>query len=523
MSALPTENSASVPSILAGVLPSRSARPAARLPPPVTADRHNASPAARRFGAVGLLTVYVVLLFAVPSNIVIAGMGSLGRPAQLWGALLLMIWAATKLQTTGETVVRPSQPIKVALALLVAVALVSFAAAMLRGQPYDQVSPATTAIIRLLSWCGPLLVAIDGIHTRNEISTILRRIVIGASCLACLGIAQFVTSQTLLDWWVSIPGVQFEGGGLESRGVFTRASGTAVHPLEYTATMAGCLPLAVVTAVAGGFRPTAPHRWIWWVPPALLLTVSALAVSRSATIGLVVAVVASLPSLPKVYRWVVAVGALGVVAVLVAAVPGLFSTVLYLFASAGEDSSTQSRSDALSRLGDFVSPSPFIGAGFGTFTSRYYIFDNQWVITLIDIGIIGLFAMLFLVGAAFRSAATAGQQSEYVEAQQLGRSIAAAVLTVAVLFLFFDGFAFAIAVGFLFLLLGLAGAARNVGSAGGEEVARSRNGAASMPRQDEEHGNVVAARGRASAAGDPPNTPDTSYLPRPATSQLDHE
>jgi len=453
---------------------------------PLSAERHRGARAPRWGGAVALLTTFVVLLFAVPSNAVISGLGSLGRPSQLWGLVLLMVWVLTRLQSSSSAIAAARQPIKLLLGVLLTIALVSFAAAMLRGQPADQVSPATTAIIRLLSWTGVVLVAADGLRTRNEISTLIRRIVIGATLLAVLGLAQFASGQSLLDWVALIPGIDLDFGGVDSRGQFTRAAGTSVHPLEFTATMAGCLPLAVATAAAGGYLHGERWRRIWWVSPALILIVSALAVSRSATIGLFIAAAASIPSLPRAYRWVVTVGGAAVLAVVVAVVPGLLSTTLFLFTNAADDSSTQSRTNALARLPEFVAPSPFIGTGFGTFMSRYYIFDNQWVITLIDLGVLGLLALIGLVVAAIWSAASAGRQSMFIDAQMLGRAIAAAVLTVAVLFLFFDGFSFSIAAGFLFLLIGLAAAVRNVGM-GDRTQHEARVRLAEVPVDDSSH------------------------------------
>jgi hypothetical protein len=414
---------------------------------------------------VRLLTVYLVLLFAVPSNVTVAGMGSLGRPAMLWGCFLLVIWFLTRLQSYSPAMLRVSQPVKLALGILLTLALVSFAAAMLRGQPADQVSPATTALIRLLSWSGVVLVAADGLRTANEVSMLIRRVVIGATCLAILGLLQFVSGSTLLDWVASVPGVDLDYGGIGSRGQFIRAAGTAIHPLEYTATMAGCLPLAVATAAAGGYRADGRGGRLWWIAPALILSVSALAVSRSATIGVVVAAVASIPSLPRAYRWIVAAGGGVVLAAVVVLVPGLLSTTIALFSNAGDDASTQSRTDALERLPEFVAPSPAYGVGFGTFISRYYIFDNQWAIILIELGVLGLLTFIGLILAGIWSAASAGRQSGFEDARLMGRAIAASILTVAVLFFFFDGLAFPIAAGFLFLLLGLAAAVRAVGAA----------------------------------------------------------
>jgi hypothetical protein len=48
--------------------------------------------------ALGLLTVYLVLLLAVPSSVRITALGSLGRPSLLWGVLIFGAWVLWRLQ-----------------------------------------------------------------------------------------------------------------------------------------------------------------------------------------------------------------------------------------------------------------------------------------------------------------------------------------------------------------------------------------------------------------------------------------
>lgn len=433
---------------------------------PVPARRHRTAGGGRALTAGTMLAVYLVLLVAIPSNLTIAALGGFGRPSVLWGLLLLFWWLLTRLQMRAVDAVPVTQPVRIALIALVVIVLVCFASLMLRGQPADQISPAITALLRLASWSGVLLVAMDGIRTHDDAARIVRALAIAGGGVAALGLAQFITGQSLLDWVSSIPGISVDGASVATRSAFTRASATAAHPLEYGTALVGLLPIAIGTAVARGFperRQTRP--WIWWTIVGLIMAAALLSVSRSAILGLAVALVASLPAIPQAYRWLIGVGGAIVTAVVIVVVPGMLGTVVSLFAGASDDPSTQSRSDAVARVPEFIATSPWIGQGFGTFLPRYYIFDNQWVLLTVEIGILGVLAFAAVVASAFGSAAWAARVSPFEDTKAMGRSLAASVLTIAVLFVFFDGLSFPISGGLLFLIVGLTAAMRTIAAA----------------------------------------------------------
>lgn len=429
---------------------------------PLLASHHRGILAPSRLTASGMLVTYVVLLFAVPSNVAVLGMGSLGRPALLWGLLLLVWWGLMRLQMQVQELRTPRQPVRWAIGVMAVIVLISFAAAMLRGQPADQVSPAITGLLRMASWSGVVLVAIDGLRTQNDVARVVRALLIAAGCVSVLGIAQFLTGSSLLEWVGSIPGFAYDWGGIDSRGEFIRAAGTGTHPLEFVAAVVSVLPLAIAAAITGGFTHGRARRWIWVAIVAVILIVCLVAVSRSAIIGLVVAFAAFLPWLPKTYRLFALCGGGIAMAAVVAVVPGMWSTTISLFANASEDSSTQSRTDALERVPEFLSTSPVIGHGWGTFMSRYYIFDNQWVGILLELGVAGVIGIVCLIGSAIGSALFAVYASRYPEIRLLAGAVIAGLVTLGVLFAFFDGLGFPISAGVFFLLLGIAAALRTV-------------------------------------------------------------
>lgn len=434
---------------------------------PLSALDHLGVSGMRGVDATTLLTVYLVLLLAIPSNVRIAALGSIGRPSVLWGLFLLIFWIVTRLQKRGHDVRPVRQPIRFAYAALLVVALVSLAAALLRGQPADQVSPAFTGIIRLLSWAGVLFVTLDGIRTMNDVTRLARRLAIGAGLLAALGIAQVITKQTLVDFYGSIPGLLATAeGGIVERSGLVRASGTAYHPLEYATSLIAIFPIVIAAAVSHGFH-WRPKRsgWIWWVAVGLISVSALIGVSRSAIVGFAFVVVAMVPMLPRRYRSAVVVGAVilgGIVAVLL---PGILRTTLSLFTGAGTDSSTLSRVGGLDRAPEFIATSPVIGAGFGTFLPRYYIFDNQWVMIAVELGILGTLAFAGVFATAVWSAGRARRRSGESDVKLLGYALIVSMLAIAILFAFFDGLAFPIAAGLLFFLAGMCGAIRNVGVA----------------------------------------------------------
>jgi hypothetical protein len=412
-----------------------------------------------------MLTVYLVLLLAIPSGVTIGLLGSLGRPSLIWGLVLMAWWTVARLQSRVVGLRPLPQPVRLAFMAFIVIVLVSYAAAMLRGQPDDQVSPALTALIRLLSWAGVLLVALDGIRTTNDLATIVRRIGIGAGLLATLGILQFLTGQALVDFFGSIPGLS-SAGGLGERAGVVRSSGTAIHPLEYATALNASLPLVIAAAISNGFRSQQFGRSLrWWLPAGLISISSLIAVSRSAIIGFVVAVVSMIPALPGRLRAVVVGVGTTLAVVVFAAVPGLLTTTVGLFAGAADDPSTVSRTTGLERVPEFMSTSPVIGSGFGIFLPRYYIFDNQWVLIAIELGVLGIIAFAGFFVAGIGSAVRA-KQSIDPDTRLLGHALAASMFNVAVLFAFFDGLSFPIAGGILFLLAGLCGSVRGIAMTG---------------------------------------------------------
>ncbi|MGA8046144.1 MAG: O-antigen ligase family protein, partial [Dermatophilaceae bacterium] len=351
---------------------------------------------------------------------------------------------------------------------LVVLSLFAFAAAVLRGQPAGQVTTAATSLVRLLSWGGPLLIAMDGVRTTDGVMTMVRRLAVAGGLLALLGMLQFVTGQSLLGWVAGIPGVVVDANEVILRGGFARASGTSMHPLEHSTALSAAVAPALVLALHPGRAFAGVGSLVGWMSALMIALGSVATVSRSAVIGFAVAVVAFVPALPSRLRALIVLAGSILAAAGAVAFPGIFSTMVNLFMFTN-DSSTDSRTDALARIPEFAASSPLFGIGFGTFLPRYYILDNQWAAVLVELGILGFAVLLSLFTAAMMSAIGASRATDDPRTRLIGRALAASVLTVAVVFAFFDGLSFPIAAGTAFTLFGLCAA---LNAAAREEAAR---------------------------------------------------
>ena len=123
--------------------------------------------------------------------------------------------------------------------------------------------------------------------------------------------------------------------------------------------------------------------------------------------------------------------------------------------------------------GEFISGSPVVGKGFGTFLPKYWILDNAYLGMTIEAGFLGLLALLTLIVSGLVSARSARRalQAERdagpVDAAdahhvQFAQALLASVAAGAGGLAFFDAFAFPQTAGCFFLLIGLAGAMRRL-------------------------------------------------------------
>ena len=419
-----------------------------------------------RLDAVTWLTVYVCLLFFVPSRLIVAPLGSAGSPSMIFGLASLILWLVFCVGATR--VVKPGvQPIRVALcAFLFSVGL-SYALAMSGPINSDEISPADVALLALASWSGTLLMAHDGVPNRARLDTLVWRITLCGGVIAMLGIVQVITRQVWVDR-ITMPGLNSaDAAATFWRGAFLRPAATAIHPIEFGVVVTMLLPLALHVA----FSQTWRNSVVRWIPALVLAAVIPMTSSRSAYVGVFVGMVICIVGWPAARRRLMtAVGLVGIVAMSVVT-PTLLKSIVGLFTGVSDDTSIASRTNSFDLATEFVARNPLFGRGPGTFLPKYRIFDNQYLGLLVTVGLIGTILFIGLGIVTVVTVLRFRRNAANERSRDLAISLVASVAVGFVGLVMFDAFAFPMTMGTLFLLLGVSGALRKLeGEAGGLSV-----------------------------------------------------
>lgn len=417
----------------------------------MTASAHSTTWARPRADAVTWLTVYIVFLFAIPSRLVVEQLGSAGAPSMLVGLVSLMGWSLYQLsRSTGDLRTRPVRFALVAFLLCVGA---SYVAAMAHPIDYDEVSPADVAVLAVASWSGTLLVVHDGVTSLDRLRVLAGRLGWAGGLLALLGLAQFVIGDAIVDR-ISIPGLSENMANLYGRQGFIRPNATATHPIEFGVLLTMLLPFALHSALHFEHR----HRIVGWLPVLLIGCALPVTFSRSAYVGAAVALTIMFAGWPAARRRTFTLALLALLTLMFAAVPKLFGTISGLFSNLSEDPSVGSRTDSYALAWDFIAQAPLLGRGPGTFLPKYRILDNQWLLLLVTVGLVGTAAFLVLACTAMWAQLSVRQSTRDPELRDLTLSVTASLAAGTISLAFFDAFAFPMTMGTLFIVLGFSGA-----------------------------------------------------------------
>lgn len=275
-----------------------------------------------------------------------------------------------------------------------------------------------------------------------------------------------------------LPGFNFEGlqGALgQARGGYLRATASAGHPIELSATMAMLLPLAVYLAISR-------RQKRWWLAAILLLGGDFAGGSRTGIISLAVILLvflwlrpratlrcwpALLPALIAVHF--VAPGALGGVQAGFFPAGGLIAQQSHVFVEKGGHVTDNSR---LSRWGpsfaEYLQHNPLFGEGFGTRVTgdlpdgkqnpadNANVLDDEWLTTFLETGLVGLIGWMWLIGRAVRRLAARAKVEGATHNGWLFVALAGAIASFAASMAFYDAFSFIQATTVLFVLLAFA-------------------------------------------------------------------
>ena len=323
-----------------------------------------------------VLTIYIVLLFALPSKLVIGPLGGAGAPANVFACGCLLWWVLRRLRqsrpiaeaepTTTTVRHRPVRAMMLVFCLLV---LASYIASMTRSTTETELNSADSALILMAGWLGLVLMAGDAFTSPDGLHKLVRRIAVGVGIVALIGILQFFTGLTLVDA-IQIPGLKVNNGGvasLDDREGFTRVSGTTINPIEFGVVVAACCRLFCLHVAL-----TDPgRRAVRWLPVVCVAIAIPLSISRSALIAVGLALAILFVTWDKRMRVAAAAGVLVVAGAggVFVVIPGMLGTLSGMFTGV-QHGSALSRTDSYALALDFVGRSPWVGRGFPHLLAR---------------------------------------------------------------------------------------------------------------------------------------------------------
>jgi len=410
---------------------------------------------ARGFDAVAALTVWIVLVVAVPAPLIVKPLGGEGTPANILGVIFLLWWVCAKLGP-GQGVDRGRQPVRIALLGLGIAITTSTVSLYMRAFVPKEASATNRGFFFLAAMSGVALLAADGISSIDRVHVLMRRLIHGITFVAGLAIVQFVTRYNPAQS-LSIPGLT-RNLVLEdqARLSFVRVQATALHPIELGAVLGLGLTLAVHYALLPGGLTS---KRVAWAEVALIAVALPMALTRT---GVVVAA-CGLFALFLDWSWRrrVAALSLGALAVGVFAfvIPKLVSAVTEMFTKITQDNSTTAREQRYGIAGHYFLQHPWFGRGFNSlYPATGQIFDNNYLAIATETGIVGIVAIAVLFAIAICTARGARLRSTDGASKGLAQAMAGCFVGTAVAFATSDVMTFQMAMGIFFLLFGTAGA-----------------------------------------------------------------
>ena len=278
-------------------------------------------------------------------------------------------------------------------------------------------------------------------------------LVVGGAVLSFFALVEFNTGYNVFDHLGRLfPLLRIENTGfhtVEVRGGKARVYGSGQHPIAYGAFLLMLMPFGIYLARRSGKR-------VWWCIAGLLVLGTLTTISRTSIIMLLVVVFIYARLFPRATKRLLP---LIVPAILVIhlALPGSLGTMWTSFFPHGglvkqqEQGRGTGGSGRVADLGPGLSEAaqtPFLGQGYGTRVVdqgpllNAPILDDQWLGTLLETGILGLLAWMWLFVSFTRRMLRRAREDIDSPDAWLYVAFGAAIASFAVGMLFYDAFSF---------------------------------------------------------------------------------
>ena len=404
-------------------------------------------------------TVFSVMVF--PPYMVLAPVGASGSVPELLALALFGLWALSAVLGLHDPITF-GHPGRAGTLLLLLASCLSYA------HLFAGLSGASTVIGRaaadrwmllVIAAAGIAFVTTESVRTISDVRVLVRWVLAGGTICCVVAIIQFALHLNPMEWFKVLMVGFVENGNasaFQPRGALMRVAGTTLHPIELAVVTAMLLPLSVWRAL----HDPKGRKGLQWIVVGLFVVANAITVSRSGLIGLVIALTVTVIFLPRPAKlWAAVIVPLGT-AGLFLAVPGLISTMFATTTAGSSDSSITYRMDDYPLALRLVADRPLFGTGPGTWIPAQPkdIFDNQYLLVAVTMGIAGFIALLAYLLVPALAALTAARHAAGNELKLLSAAAAAAGLIATVTSGTFDSMSFPVFALLLPFFIGLSGA-----------------------------------------------------------------
>lgn len=432
-----------------------------------TGERGEAAPAERTPWLLGFLCF---LIPALPTYVVLPGpLKSNGSPARMIAVLFfgLVILGFVMVRRSGHA--RRISPGALILLAYFALWLTTYGVA-LHGFDYtpgwtSTASSMTRALIALTANVGVALYVITRVKTVRQRHFVLGCLTVGLAFAALVGILQ-TAANVDIRYLFQPPGfvLNTDELALTERAGVARALGTSAHAIEYSVLATVLLPLAIYFA-----RNAATRNARILSACACVLAVVAMptGISRTGVIALGAALLVLM--LAHTVRHIVTgivIGALAAGAYVVT-FPNIANALWVTIVNSEQDPSVLGRTADYAEVSETFRAHPVFGLGLGASPPDVYGYlDNEWLQAIVQGGLVGIVAMLLLMGGGIFGIAAALRRATTRSERDLAYTLGASFAAIMVSSFTFDVLGFQQAALLLFVVFGMLWSTFRVSSPG---------------------------------------------------------
>ena len=374
-----------------------------------------------------IIAVYALALLLVPSRYTL-GVYAV-TVAMLVGFVASVLWVYDRL-LHGRRHLGRQPRVRFAVEAFFFANLASYIVMNLGRTPAVELQSADRNLVVTMVLFGVFLALADGVPTLEGIRRVLGTLVVGGAVIAVVGMMQHL-------WRVDVgaflrpPAFTVEGTDtfIYQRAGLSRVAGTARHPIEFGVSCALIMPLCAYFVAHARGRVT---RLASGATAVALMFALLFALSRSALLAVAVAALVMLPTWSRTQRAQMVGGTLGVLVLLRLTFPMVMATLGDLIAGSAGTPSVNSRRNAIDLGLDLWARRPIFGHGIGAELRLPVIVDNQYIVTLVESGIVGLVTFVGVGVAGVLTARRIRRATADPQIRDLAQALVAMMATTAV-------------------------------------------------------------------------------------------